>query len=547
MKTKLIVFFFLFLCLSCAKRDRVINYPVIDNKNTSTMEIYQVELADTATILRAEMYNRPNYWVRLSPGAYLEGLTSGKKYKLLGSPDFELDKEVYMPESGNHPVTLLFEPIDQDEEAISFIEGAADGDFHIEGIQLKKRQLEPGEFECLLEGEVIDRPQSSRLTLKRAGKDSRTTPFISIPVKDGKFKYTLIADVNEMYELVFWEEQMNGAWCPFYFISEKGVLHFTLYPMEHRPHGILQTEAVLNKEEIRIKEEMEKLYPIAQLEQEREQLDTDARFYSKEMYELRKTSQSLKTNEERTKLQQQYEQLRNDGKEYSEEGKALSEKFKQYFEGMQQWKLDYIKKEPTLNGLCLLREMFDRALSMARYNPGSGDISVYPEIFEKTYKEKFPSHPYVEEMERSIASLNVKVGGSYIDFSAPDLEGNQVKLSDQIKGKVALIDLWASWCGPCRRTSKSMIPVYEAFKDKGFVIVGVARENNNTKAMEKAIEQDKYPWLNLVELNDTGNIWDMYGVGNSGGCTYLIDKDGKILSIHPTAEEVTKILTEKLP
>ena len=63
------------------------------------MEVYRVELTDTATILYAEMYNRPNYWVRLSSGAYLEGVTSGKKYKLLKSSDFELDKEVYMPES----------------------------------------------------------------------------------------------------------------------------------------------------------------------------------------------------------------------------------------------------------------------------------------------------------------------------------------------------------------------------------------------------------------------------------------------------------------
>ena len=52
------------------------------------MEVYRVELTDTATILYAEMYNRPNYWVRLSSGAYLEGVTSGKKYKLLKSSGF---------------------------------------------------------------------------------------------------------------------------------------------------------------------------------------------------------------------------------------------------------------------------------------------------------------------------------------------------------------------------------------------------------------------------------------------------------------------------
>jgi len=546
MKTKLFFFLMICLCLSCAKQNRIIDYPVIDNKNTTTMELYRVELTDTATILHAEMYNRPNYWVRISSGACLEGLTSGKKYKLLGSTDFELDKEVYMPESGNSPATLLFEPVDPNEEAVSFIEGPEKGDFRIEGIHLKKQPVTPGTFECVLEGEVIDRPQSSRLTLIRAGKDIRTTPFISIPVRDGKFNYTLTADENEMYELVFWDEQMNGAWRPTYFISEKGTLHFTLYPMEHRPHSVLQADGALNKEEIRMQEEMEKLYPVTLLEKERDVLEKEERYSSKEMYDLQKRMSAAKTDEDRNKLYAEYERLRDAGKEYSEEGLALNKRFKEYFDGIRQWKLDYVKKEPTLNGLCLLKQMLDNAVMMARYYPGKEEFPAYPEIFERNYKEKFASHPYVKDMERIIASMNVKVGGSYIDFTAPDLEGNMVKLSDQIKGKVALIDLWASWCGPCRRLSSSMIPVYEAFKDKGFTVVGIARENNNTDAMKKAIEQDKYPWLNLVELNDKGYIWEMYGAGNSGGCTYLVDKDGKILAIHPSAEEVTKILKDLL-
>lgn len=147
-------------------------------------------------------------------------------------------------------------------------------------------------------------------------------------------------------------------------------------------------------------------------------------------------------------------------------------------------------------------------------------------------------------MQNLMISEKVKVGGKFIDFTAPDLNGTLHTASKEIAGKIALIDLWASWCGPCRRTSKSMIPVYEAFKDKGFTILGIARERK-ANDMKVAMEKDRYTWLNLLEINDEGKIWEKYGVGNGGGCTYLVDKEGTILAIHPTAEEVKAIL-EKL-
>ena len=78
-------------------------------------------------------------------------------------------------------------------------------------------------------------------------------------------------------------------------------------------------------------------------------------------------------------------------------------------------------------------------------------------------------------------------GGRYVDFEVPDLGGSKVRLSDIIKGKIAVIDLWASWCMPCRAKAKMMIPIYEKYKDRGFEIVGVAREFKNTERMKQAI------------------------------------------------------------
>ena len=90
-----------------------------------------------------------------------------------------------------------------------------------------------------------------------------------------------------------------------------------------------------------------------------------------------------------------------------------------------------------------------------------------------------------------------------------------------------------------------MIPIYNAYKERGFTIVGVARENKR-EDMQQAIAKDGYPWLNLLELSDENNIWSKYGVNYAGGITVLVDCDGTILDIIPTADEVVRILKEKL-
>ena len=105
--------------------------------------------------------------------------------------------------------------------------------------------------------------------------------------------------------------------------------------------------------------------------------------------------------------------------------------------------------------------------------------------------------------------------------------------------------MWASWCGPCRRHAKELLPVYEKYKDKGLQVIGIARENA-AEAMEKAIRQDGYPWLNLLELNDRHHVWQKNGINNAAGGGFLIDDKGTILSIYPEADELEKILKERL-
>jgi thiol-disulfide isomerase/thioredoxin len=115
-----------------------------------------------------------------------------------------------------------------------------------------------------------------------------------------------------------------------------------------------------------------------------------------------------------------------------------------------------------------------------------------------------------------------------------------------IKGKYAFVDLWAPWCGSCIAGCKAAIPVYEEFHDNGFTVVAVAGQFKKIEAIKKRLEQDKYPWLTLVEYESDHSIWDTYGVKWSGGITFLVDPNGKIVLMDPTPKQLRRVLNDAL-
>jgi thiol-disulfide isomerase/thioredoxin len=146
------------------------------------------------------------------------------------------------------------------------------------------------------------------------------------------------------------------------------------------------------------------------------------------------------------------------------------------------------------------------------------------------YVEKYRNNNLgeIERIQYDITRASVFMPG----FVAPDIvaqtpEDKPYALS-AMRGKVILVDFWASWCGPCRRENPNVKILYDKYKDKGFDILGVSLDRDKASWV-RAIEQDGLPWKHISDLGGWQSApAQLYGV-TSIPQTILLDKDGKII------------------
>jgi peroxiredoxin len=138
----------------------------------------------------------------------------------------------------------------------------------------------------------------------------------------------------------------------------------------------------------------------------------------------------------------------------------------------------------------------------------------------------------------------IKFGYDAPEIALPTVNGDTLRLSS-LKGKVVLLDFWASWCGPCRASNKNLVKLYSKFKSKGFEIFGVSLDDDKGN-WKKAIQKDKINWLQVNERGgwdaQTAARWNINAIPTS----YLIDKEGKLVAMDLLAKDLEKMLKDIL-
>ncbi len=140
----------------------------------------------------------------------------------------------------------------------------------------------------------------------------------------------------------------------------------------------------------------------------------------------------------------------------------------------------------------------------------------------------------------------IKPGANPIAFSAVDLQGKPVNLA-QYRGKVVLLDFWATWCPPCRAELPNVVAAYRKFHPKGFDIVGVSLDQADQRAtLVSFLKENNMAWRQIYD----GKYWQsaiaqLYKV-QAIPFAVLIGKDGKVAAVNVRGEDLQPAIQKAL-
>ncbi len=224
--------------------------------------------------------------------------------------------------------------------------------------------------------------------------------------------------------------------------------------------------------------------------------------------------------------------------QHPDQEKVVNESFMTVYQGFEAYKQEFFNANQNSPALLPLLSLFDP----------NQNFEVYEMLVDHIVKG-FDGAPTVNLVKANYLNFKAKhdemafllPGKEALDFMQPKIDGKPLRLSD-LKGKVVLLDFWASWCGPCRRENPNVVKIYEKYKDAGFTVMSVSLDKDKN-AWQAAIKTDNLSWPNHVSdlkawSNEAAQLYKVTGIP----FTVLIDKEGKIIKTNVRGEELELLL-----
>ena len=594
----------LLLLASCTPENRVIENPVYFARNNNTIEVSKISLTDSTTVLDIQATYTPGYWIKIVSNTLLTD-DKGNIYPLTSSNGIDLDKEFWMPESGEATFQLVFPPLKRGAKTIDFIEGsdAADG-YRIWNIQLKETTQKisiPKEFtqaevdknapltepafiygSATIKGKVLGytKGMPDKITIDAynpfyGGVWGKEVPETTLD-EDGSFSYDIDllgmtrislnyannyiqiwgmpnetsevcinmpeitrrkskihADKASYGEAIYYK----GPWESL--VMENAKKSTIVYDTSRELS--IPNEELLNTSFEAFKDNEIKIYETIIEKANQSDLSQATKDYIKVELAARMISSLSMAPNNYISIYQRKELMNNKSEEEILAGwKKMSQTIPTDFYHIPDELTDLlntttaITTNPYPSILRVQRTNIKDGLlnQMKQTLDISDELGGFKPLTDKQ-REEMKSLPEAcqqylnvanEELLATIEANKKKEGYNVNEVGEVANEKLFESIISKFRGKVLLVDFWATWCGPCRAANKEMKPMKETLKEKDIVYVYITGETSDKPTWEQMIPDlhGEHFYLTQEQWEYLGNSLDISGVPTY----YIIDREG---------------------